>query len=245
MCSGVLLIPSTNEIRSRFKIPAQDKRELVETLSKEKEEVEARLEARQRARPTDARREAENRRDAPNVEASLQQSTAGPDTADEPSNSSIEDWQLAPQAEMERELQELREADELSQADRERQSVLMELQAAATVTQDLKKELVGLEGLRDSGDTWKGQAAGCRLGHGESGHRAEGSGGVDKELGISGIDDIEDSEKVPRLVNMNPDKSLEARLSAGLLAALLAFWGSPRTHDGNAFEECILFRSQW
>ena len=29
-------------------------------------------------------------------------------------------------------------------------------------------------------------------------------------LGISGMDDIEDAEKIPRLVNMNPDKSLEA-----------------------------------
>eukprot|EP00435_Cladocopium_sp_Y103_P021946 s3346_g5.t1 len=267
-------------IKTNAKKNEQDKRELIETLSKEKEEVEARLEAERQQKlllQHELEREMEESKKNQELaqqmqeekqriedmlrtlkieqekqkEVSVQQSS-GPDTA-----------------EMERELQELREvqrretlaqkqlevfkerelsqqkeleriqqskAEELSQADKERHAVLMELQEklraeerqrmeAARITEvelrqrieqemkrvqhreeDLKKELVGLEGLRDSWDMEKADIEQKAQEHKMSRER------LLKELGISGIDDIEDSEKVPRLVNMNPDKSLEGCL---------------------------------
>eukprot|EP00434_Breviolum_minutum_P033111 symbB.v1.2.029296.t1/scaffold3192.1/size63200/1 len=290
-------------IKTNAKKNEQDKRELIETLSKEKEEVEARLEAERQQKlllQHELEREMEESKKNQELAQQMQEEKQRIEDMlrtlkiEQDKQASMQQRSVSPEdtAEMERELQQLREvkrretlaqkqlealkerelsqqkeleriqqtkAEELSQADKKRQEALIELQEklnaveqreeeerrrveAARITEvelrqrieqemkrvqhreeDLKKELVGLEGLRDSWEMKKADIEQKAQEHKMSRER------LLKELGISGIDDVEagfdmsmvlpavafccqDSEKVPRLVNMNPDKSLEGCL---------------------------------
>jgi len=294
-------------IKTNAKKNEQDKRELIETLSKEKEEVEARLEAERQQKlllQHELEREMEESKKNQELaqqmqeekqriedmlrtlkieqekqkEVSVQQSS-GPDTAEmerelqhlrevqrretlaQKQLEVFKERELSQQKELERIQQS--KAEELSQADKERQAVPMELQEklqaveqreeeerqrmeAARITEvelrqrieqemkrvqhreeDLKKELVGLEGLRDSWDMEKADIEQKAQEHKLSRER------LLKELGISGIDDLEDAEKVPRLVNMNPDKSLEG--------CLIFYLPLEETRIGADHQKCQVF----
>ncbi|CAE7335038.1 KIF13B [Symbiodinium pilosum] len=120
----------------------------------------------------------------------------------------VEELQAKLQAVQQREEEERQRVEAARTLEAElRQRIEEEMKRSQNREEDLKRELQGLQSLSDSWTLKNTDIEKTAQEHKIFRER------LLKELGISGMEhDVEDAQKVPRLVNMNPDPSLEGCL---------------------------------
>ncbi|CAJ1373929.1 unnamed protein product [Effrenium voratum] len=240
-------------IKTHAKKNEQDKKVLIETLAKEKEDVEGRLEAERQQKlllQQELEREREEVREKQEFARSVQEekqrieemlrklqdeqeNQKGKDEAQKGELERIQQKKAEEESErmkLQAELLQLRRKEEeerqrleAERASEERNRKL--LQEALTESEKRERDLKNkAEGLENLKDSFQAD-----MEKKAQEHKMQRDNHL-KKLGIAGLEAFEDSSTTPYLVNMNPDKSLEG--------CLMIYLPLGETRIGADFEKC-------